>query len=379
MLENFLHHIATDYTLHIVALGALILGLTAGALGAFAVLREQSLMGDAISHATLPGVGFAFLLTQDKSPLTLLVGAGLAGWLGTICVKVITNSTRINKDAALGMVLSVFFGLGLVVITIVQKLPTATKAGLDKFLFGNAATLLKTDVITMAVLSFIVFLLFFLFWKEFKLLTFDSDFFQSLGLPFHKFDVLLTTLIVVSIVIGLQTVGVVLMSAMLVAPAAAARQWTDRLSIMVALSSAIGAVCGVAGAVTSSMISNLPTGPTIVVYLSTAVLCSLFLAPRRGLLWDWLRAAHHRTRIQTATVLKNFLILAESHKDPFHPHEMAALNTMTHGTVKKTILDLVKKGMVHGDSDSRWALTPYGLKEAKRLIGELEGQSNHGE
>lgn len=371
---DFLSQLWMDHTLRTVTLGALVLGITAGALGAFAVLREQSLLGDAISHATLPGVGLAFLLTQDKSPLTLLVGAGLAGWLGTICVKVITQTTRLNKDAALGLVLSVFFGFGLVIITIVQKLPTATKAGLDKFLFGNAATLLIDDVHTMIILSSVVLMLLFLFWKEFKLLTFDGDFFKAQGLPFHFFDVLLTTLIVAAIILGLQTVGVVLMSAMLVAPAAAARQWTDRLSIMVILAAFLGAISCVAGAVTSSLVSHLPTGPVITVFLSVIVIISLFFAPHRGLAWDWIRIFHQRGMIESATILQNLLILAESHKDPYHPHDVAVLKTLGSNAFKRTLNKLVKVGLIRQDTDNRVSLTPQGLEKARRLAAELPAE-----
>lgn len=278
-------------------MGSLILGVTSGCLGSFAVLRRQSLLGDAIAHATLPGVCLAFLIFQSKNPLILLIGAGLAGWLGTLLIMLITEHTKIKKDAALGIILSVFFGFGLVLITIVQKLPTAKKAGLDKFLFGNAATLLYHDVLTMFLLSLIILVIIFIFWKEFKLVVFDPDYGISIGLNVRFFDILLTTIIVVAIVIGLQTVGVVLMSSMLVAPAAAARQWTDELGKMIFFSAFIGALSGVSGAITSSLISNMPTGPTIVLYLSFFVITSLFFAPHRGLLWDMMRDYQQRKKL----------------------------------------------------------------------------------
>ncbi len=363
-----------DYTFRIVTLGALVLGITAGCLGAFAVLRQQSLLGDAIAHATLPGVGFAFLLTQSKNPFVLLIGGMIAGWLATILLKIITQMTKIKQDTALGIILSVFFGLGLVTITLVRKLPTATKAGLDKFLFGNAATLLKSDVELMFILAAIVLSLLLLFWKEFKVLVFDNDFAQSIGLNVHALDILLTSLIVVAIVIGLQTVGVVLMSAMLVAPAASARQWTDKLGIMVFLSALFGAVCGVAGAVTSSLILKLPTGPTIVVYLSLIVLFSLALAPNRGLIWDWVRARRHRKEIQITTMLKNLLLFSEIQTDPFHPHDISALQAIGRAAIDKTMLELLHKGWAKQYPDKRWALTPKGLEEAKQLTQQYEEQ-----
>jgi manganese/zinc/iron transport system permease protein len=373
---NGLIALFSDYTLQTVLVGSIILGVTSGILGSFALLRQQSLLGDAIAHATLPGVGLAFLLTQEKSPLVLLIGAGLAGWLGTILVKVITENTRIKRDAALGITLSVFFGLGLVILTIAQKLPNATKAGLDKFLFGNAATLLRSDVTTMIWLSAMIFGVLALCWKEFKLIVFDQDFAKSLGLRVQAFDITLTTLIVMTIVIGLQTVGVVLMSAMIVAPAAAARQWTDRLGAMVVIAAFFGAVCGAAGSVTSSLVLNLPTGPTIVVYLSAVVIVSLLLAPNRGLLWDYLRAARSRRRIMTTSMLKNLLLFSEIHTDPFHPHDIAALQAVGRAAIEKTMAELKAKGWAQQFSDKRWALTPMGLFEAKKLTEDFEGEIN---
>ncbi len=168
----------SDHTFQIVVLGSLVLGITAGALGVFAVLRQQSLLGDAISHATLPGVVGIFILTQSKNSLMLLIGAGLSGWIGTLLIKLISENTRVKRDAALGIILSVFFGLGIVLLTIAQRLPTATKAGLDKFLFGNAATLLKSDVEVMILLSIFVFGWLLLCWKEFKIIVFDQDYAQ---------------------------------------------------------------------------------------------------------------------------------------------------------------------------------------------------------
>lgn len=278
-----------DYTLRTVALGSALLGIVSGALGAFAVLRRQSMLGDAMSHAALPGVVLAFIVTGSKEPLALMIGAAIAGWLGALLVSAVVRTTRVKSDSALGLALAVFFGFGLVLLTYVQKLPNAAQAGLDKYLFGQAAALLERDLIAMAALGLPALLLLALFWKELKLLTFDPAFGASIGLPLHLLDILLTSLLVVAIVIGLQTVGVVLMSALIVAPAAAARQWTDRLGVMVVLSGVFGALAGVVGALISSTAARLPTGPTIVLCISALVFVSLFLAPHRGLVWAWAR------------------------------------------------------------------------------------------
>jgi manganese/zinc/iron transport system permease protein len=253
------------------------------------VLRRQSLLGDAISHAALPGVVIAFMLTGSKSPLVLLLGAAAAGLLGTLLMMGITRYTRIKEDSALGIILSVFFGFGLMLLTFLQQNPQARQAGLNSFLFGQAATLLLRDVITMAAFGGAALLLLALFWKEFKLLSFDAVFAASLGLPVRLLDALLTGLLVIAIVIGLQAVGVVLMSAMIVAPAAAARQWTNHLGLMVLLAALFGAFAGVAGATISSLGRGLSTGPVVVLVASAIVLLSLFFASNRGLFWARLR------------------------------------------------------------------------------------------
>jgi len=264
-----------DHTLKIVILGTSILGAVSGTVGAFATLRKQSLLGDAISHAALPGICIMFLITLTKSSLLLLVGALIAGWLGTFIMTIVVTQTKLKQDAALGVILSVFFGFGLMLLTIIQKLPTANQAGLNKYLFGNASTLLESDVLSMGALSFIVLGFVALLWKEFKLLSFDRDYAFSLGFSVVRLDLLLVTLTVCGIVLGLQTVGVVLMSAMLIAPAVAARQWTNRLSTMVCISAAMGAASGSIGAVISSTFDRLPTGPTVVLVMSVLVVISL--------------------------------------------------------------------------------------------------------
>lgn len=286
-----------DYTLRNVALGSALLGLVSGVLGCFAVLRRQGLLGDAVAHAALPGICIAFLLTGSKAPLVLLAGAAVSGWIGTLVLLRIVRDTRISEDAALGIVLSTFFGFGIVLLTVIAKRNDATQAGLDRFLFGQAATLVWSNVLTMLVLSAGALLAVAVFYKEFKLLSFDPHFAQSLGFPTHRLSVMLTGLIVVAVVIGLQTVGVVLMAAMLVGPAVAARQWTNRLSRMIALSGFFGALSGVTGAVLSVTQPRLPTGPLIILSLTVIVLLSVFFAPNRGMVWDWLRQRRNRTLV----------------------------------------------------------------------------------
>lgn len=281
---NSIISLFSDYTFQTVALGSALLGLISGVLGSFAVLRRQSLLGDGVSHAALPGVVMAFVLSGSKNTEILLLGALISGLLATLFIVSIVRHTRVKFDSALALVMSVFFGLGLVLLTYVQKIPNSNQAGLKRFIFGQASTLLQRDIILMVICGLILLVLVLLFWKEFKLFTFDSDFAQSLGFSPKKLNLLLSFMVVLAIIIGLQTVGVILMSAMLITPAVAARQWTNKLWVMVTLSALFGAVSGISGTAASSLVPKLPTGPAIVVCVSVIVIISILFAPGRGVL-----------------------------------------------------------------------------------------------
>ena len=278
-----------DYTLRNVLLGTLLLGLGSGFVGTFVLLRKQSLVGDAVSHAALPGIVIAFLITGTKSLLFLLIGAGISGLLGMLCIYAISNTTKIKTDGAQGIILGVFLGMGFLLLTHVQKLPNAAKAGLDKFIFGQAGTIMQQDVIMIFFVEFVIILCIFLFWKELKVSTFDPDFSAAIGFSPKKIELILTAAIVAAIVIGIQAVGVILMSALLVAPAAASRQWTDKLGVMSVIASLSGGLCGAGGSIISSKVPRLSTGPVIVLLLSAFALFSIIFSPHRGVLQRLLR------------------------------------------------------------------------------------------
>ena len=289
-----------DYTLRNVALGGMLLGIVAGVLGAFAVLRRQALLGDTLSHAALPGICIAFMLTDSRAPLVLLVGAGIAGWIGTLIFLRTIKATKLSEDTMLGVVLSVFFGIGILLLTFIQQQNNANQAGLDKYLFGQAASLIGRDVRLFAILGVGALAVVYFFFKEFKLLSFDPEFAASLGLPVRRLDVMLTSLLVVAVMIGLQTVGVVLMAAMIIGPGTAARQWTDNLRTMLILSGLFGGIAGVTGAVISVQASRLPTGPMIILSLTVVVAISLLFAPRHGLVANWYRRRARKQAFRAA-------------------------------------------------------------------------------
>ena len=277
--------------------GSVLLGTSSGAIGAFAVLRKRSLLGDVLAHAALPGVCLAFMLTGAKELFPLLVGAALTGYLGVKCIDAITRWSRIKEDTALGIVLTVFFGIGVMLLTAIQHSGAGNQAGLDTFLFGQAASLVGRDVVVIAVAATMLLLAVALFFKEFKLLCFDRGFGEGLGFPMRQIDNLLMALIVMAVILGLQAVGVVLMAAMLITPAVAARYWTERLDVMVLLSALFGGLSGMAGAVVSALGPRLPTGPLIVLAATGIFLISLVAAPRRGLVAKTLRYLGTRRKV----------------------------------------------------------------------------------
>jgi manganese/zinc/iron transport system permease protein len=362
-MEVFIH-IFTDYTLRNVVLGAALLGVIGGVLGAFAMLRRQSLLGEVLAHAALPGIALAFILTGVKLPLVLLLGGGLAGWLASLLVLAVLRNTRLPEDSALGVMLSSFFGFGIVLLTFIQHREDADQAGLDRFIFGQASAIVTSDVLNFIVLGSIALLLVGLLYKEFKLVTFDPDYATSLGLPVRSLGTLLTSLTVLAVMVGLQTVGVVLMAAMLIAPAAAARQWTDRLAAMLGLSAGFGALAGLSGALISASRENLPTGPLIILSVSVILLVSLFLAPLRGLVWDWVRSRQNRRRVHLERLLLDAHVL--------HNHDVLTLETLalrrreSLALTRQHLEELRARGWVQPSKEG-FALTPVGDQKSHEL------------
>lgn len=279
--------ILQSYTTQMVLLGTALLGLASGIAGTFAVLRKESLIGDGLSHAALPGVVIAFLLTGIKDIEVLIAGAALssitAAWLITITVE----NSKIKFDGALATILSAFFGLGMVLLTYLQSLNNAGQAGLSKFIFGQAATILARDVYITSAAALIIIVLTALFWKELKLISFDVEYAKTLQIPVTFTLILYRALLIMTIIIGIQSVGAILISSLLIAPAVGARQWTNKLGTMCILAGFFGMVSAIGGTIWSTTVQKLPTGPAIIVILSVIVLLSLIFAPNRGILWQY--------------------------------------------------------------------------------------------
>jgi len=274
----------TDPNLQWILLGSMLLGISTGVVGTFAYLRKQSLIGDTLAHAALPGICIAFMLTEVKSVGLFMIGAIVAGMIATLGISWITRFSRIKQDAAMGIVLSVFFGLGIVLLTQIQHSSYGNQSGLDKFLFGQAASMTSKDVYTMASVAVVLILICAVLFKEFKLISFDPGYARGLGFSVATLEQLLLWLVTIAVVVGIQAVGVVLVAALLITPAVSARYWTDRLGVMAVLSGLFGAVSGAIGTWVSAGTAQLPTGPLSVLTATAVFVGSVLFGPRRGVI-----------------------------------------------------------------------------------------------
>ncbi|WP_338422639.1 metal ABC transporter permease [Bacillus atrophaeus] len=367
LIENVwlqLQHPNTQWVLA----GTLLLGIASGVLGSFVLLRKQSLIGDAMAHSALPGVCIAFLLTGQKSLMFFLIGAAVFGLLGTWCIQQITGHSKIKEDSAIGIVLSVFFGVGIMLLTYIQQLGSGNQSGLDSFLFGQAASLVRQDIVIIAVISAVLLLVCAVFFKEFKIITFDMAFAKGLGMPVQFLNGLLVLLIVCAVVIGLQTVGVIMMAAMLITPAVAARYWTENLTAMAVIAGLIGGISGASGTLLSTTMNGMATGPLIILTATCVFLLSLLFAPKRGLAAKAVRLLKLRRKTGYEQVLLTIYELNEKTKEA----------DITKGSVRKkrpigsalcerSLRLLEKEGYILRSEHDTWKVTRSGLEKGYRL------------
>ena len=301
------------YNATLVTIGAMMLGVAAGATGTFLFLGKRALVSDAISHATLPGIGLAFvvmvMLGGDGRALPgLLIGSAVSAALGLICVSALTNRTRLTEDAAIGAVLSVFFGVGIVLLTVIQSMTSGRQAGLESFLLGSTAGMLWDDALVIAVGGALVLGLTLLLRRPMTMVAFDPDYAAGSGMNVRRVELAMMGLAMAITVVGLKIVGLILIVALLIIPAVAARFWTERVGIVVVIAGAFGGASGYLGAALSATAPALPTGPIIVLIAFGLFMLSLLLAPGRGLLAAFLRHRRFQARVH---VRQGLLALAQ--------------------------------------------------------------------
>jgi len=353
----------------VVVVGAALLGITAGALGVFAVLRQRSLVGDALAHAALPGVCVAFIATGAKDAGTLLIGAAVAGLIGALAMVGIERTSRIRPDAAIGVVLSCFFSLGIVLLTFIANGDDANQAGLEKYLFGQAAGLLERDLTIMGALAAASLAGVALGFRALKTTLFDPGFAGSIGLPVRALEVAMTALLVVAVVVGLRVVGAILMVALLVAPAVAARQLVGRLALLLPVAALIGAAVGVTGALLSAR-AELPAGPVIVLVAVGVVIACVLAAPGRGVLWRARKLARDRRRTLSEGVLVDLETAIHAGPPPT-VSELALASGRPSRALRGALRDLDRAGMLARDGD-RLYLSDPGAAAAHAVLERRE-------
>lgn len=378
-----------DYNTRIVFLGTTMLGAAAGLVGSFMLLRKRSLLGDAVSHATLPGIALAFITVQllggdGKSLPVLLTGAMITGVMGMLCVTAIRRYSRLKDDAALAIVLSVFFGLGIVLFTVVQKMPGGNAAGLHHFIMGKTASMVLRDAVVIAVASTVIAAICLLLFKEFTLLCFDQGYAASQGWPAGFLDLLMMTLVAAVTVIGLESVGLLLVIALLIVPPSAARFWTDHMPRMTLAAACIGAASAYVGAFASAMAPKLAAGAVITLAGAAAFLVSMLFGARRGLVGRWLRQRRLVRRVGRQHLLRAFYETIEQRQQVaghratatrdhgLRSHvafdELLASRTWTRPQLKRWLRQALDAELIESMGEGAYRLRDAGIKLAQQAV-----------
>lgn len=301
------------YNATLVSIGAALLGMAAGVTGTFLFLRKRALVSDAISHATLPGIALAFIVMvslggDGRNLPGLLIGSAASALAGLLAVQWLSTRTRLSEDAAIGAVLSVFFGIGIVLLTVIQTMTAGRQAGLESFLLGSTAGMLRADALTIAVGGALALALVALFRRPMTLAAFDPGYARSIGLNTGRIDMLTMGLVMAVTVIGLKIVGLILIVALVIIPPVAARFWTERAGTVAFIAGAIGGVSGYLGAAISATAPALPTGPIVVLTAFALFVLSMIVAPARGLAGAGVRFLRYYRRVH---VRQGLLALAQ--------------------------------------------------------------------
>lgn len=370
-----------NYNTRLVVLSTTVLGLASGLIGCFLLLRKRSLMGDALSHACLPGIGIAFFVAvsfggEGKNLAVLLLGACVTGVLGVLAVLVIRNGSRIKDDAAMGIILSVFFGLGVCILAMVQSMPQASAAGLEYFIYGKTASMVMLDCLFLSGVALLVLVSSVFLLKEFTLLCFDESYAQSQGWPIHRLDVLMLGLITAVTVVGLQAVGLILIIAFLITPAAAARFWTNNLKSMLILSALIGGVSGWLGASVSSLMVRLPAGAIIVLVVALGFAFSMIFGSARGILRRWWTMRRLKAKVGRQHLLRAVYELQEAGSQtrstatrniPVTFNALLPKRTWTPAALRKLLRQAAREDHLDAFDGEQLTLSEGGFGEAARI------------
>lgn len=368
---------AGGYNTSLVLLGVTLLGAAAGTVGSFALLRRRALMSDVLSHATLPGLCLAFLAAvalgaSGRSLPLLLAGAAASGILGVLAVQALTARAGLPEDAAMGAVLSTFFGAGFVLLSFIQTLGTGEEGGLAKFIYGQTAAMAVADALAILIVALLAIAITALLFKEFRLACFDPDFAQVQGFAVNRIDLALMALVVAVTVVGLRAVGLILSIALLIIPAAAARFWSERLWVVTVLAALFGALSGYLGAAASALLPRFPAGGVIVLVAGALFVLSLLVAPARGVVATAVRLARLRLRIASQHLLRAALEAGEATGGGLAQPPVPLAGLRLHRRFSRPFLALVLatlrlRGLAGRVEGGGVLLTDAGRREALRI------------
>lgn len=363
-----------EYNTRVVVLGVMALGTATGLVGTFLLLRKRALTADALSHATLPGIAIAFMVMvalggEGKNLLGLLLGAFVFGCIGVLAILGIRYATRLKDDAAIGIVLSVLFGLGLCLLRIATEFPNGSAAGLNGFIFGKAASMVASDALTMGGVALGVAIVTGALRKEWTLLCFDEKFGAVQGWPMLWLDVILMAMVAVVTVISLQSVGLVLAVAMLIIPAASARYWTTKIPTMLIAAAFIGCLSGWLGGITSALIPRMPTGPIIVLICGFWFILSFIFGPVDGIIVRQYTRMRLNRRIAMQHILRAMWEVGEdTETSHFSIEEIVYIRSWSKRLVGKLLRRCEKLHFATRVSTKNWKLTKKGSAEASRVV-----------
>lgn len=275
--------IITQYSFIVVAIGTMLLAMATGIVGTISILKGQSLIGDAVGHASLPGIILAFMISGRKSAVILMLGAILAGIVAFMLIQIISEGSKIEADTAMAVILSAMFGMGMVLKSYIQgnpKYQSASQSGLASYIFGQAAYILREDVYIILAVSIISLALFILFYKEIKVYVFDMVYAYTIGINSRLTSLLIMIITMILIAAGLKAVGAILISSMLITPAVTGLQWSNSYEKVLVIAAVTGAVSAFLGTFISSAVKGFSTGPSIILIMSVIALFSVLFAPR---------------------------------------------------------------------------------------------------
>ncbi|WP_341907828.1 metal ABC transporter permease [Fluviicola taffensis] len=261
-----------DLSIWIVFIGTALIGVSAALVGTFTFLQKKSLIGDAISHSILPGIVLAYIVSGQRNTIILMLGAFIAGWLATQQISWLQRKTKLKSDTIVAATLSIFFALGLAMLSYIQGRPDDGQAGLSDFLFGKIAALNIEDLYLFSVVSFLIIAITFFRYRVMFSFAFNKEFMISKGFSLRWNDFILNSMTILVVAMGVQAVGVVLMSALLIIPVLTARMLTYKLRSLISLSLIFGTSSSLIGSYISILGKNIPTGPCIIMVLSVCAI-----------------------------------------------------------------------------------------------------------